>query len=71
MSDIVQKIKDGEPQPHEGYAILQSQPAGWDSKLRLLPTVNKGYSISELNSLYGNRLNRPRYYTSTPSGLPY
>jgi hypothetical protein len=71
MADVTKKIIDGNTQPKEGYAVLQAQPAAPDSYFSLTPPVNKGKTVAEFDSLYTNRFDRPRYYTSTPSGLPY
>lgn len=71
MADVTQKIIAGNIQPKEGYAVLQAQPAAPTSYFSLTPPVNRGKTVSEFETLYSNRLDRPRYYTSTPSGLPY
>jgi hypothetical protein len=55
----------------DGRLILQAQladPLGYKS---LNPPVIKGYTPNEFYSRMDTRLNRPRYYYSTPSGLPY
>lgn len=71
MADVTQKIISGNIQPKEGYAVLQAQPASPTSYFSLTPPVNKGKTVSEFDTLYTDRFDRPRYYTSTPSGLPY
>jgi hypothetical protein len=70
MPDIVQAIK-GTYSLHEGFGAVQAQKADPQNANQIYPAVNAGYTIEEFNTLYGDRLNRPRYYTSTPSGLPY
>lgn len=71
MADVTQKIIAGNIQPKEGYAVLQAQPAAPTSYFSLTPPVNRGKTVDEFETLYSNRFDRPRYYTSTPSGLPY
>lgn len=71
MADVTQKIISGNSQPKEGYAVLQPQLANPDAYLTISPPVNKGYTVAQFDTLMTNRLDRPRYYTSTPSGLPY
>lgn len=71
MADVAQKIISGNPQPHEGYAVLQAQVANPTVYPTLSPPVNKGLTVSELENRFTSRFDRPRYYTSTPSGLPY
>lgn len=70
MSNFVQAIK-GSYSLHEGYGIVYQSKSDLTNYQTISPTVNKGKTITELNALYSNRFDRPRYYTSTPSGLPY
>ena len=70
MSDFVQAIK-GSYSLHEGYGVVYQSKADASNYKSISPTVNKGKTIVEFNALYGARFDRPRYYTSTPSGLPY
>ena len=71
MADVVQKIITGNPQPRDGRAILQA-PLAFSSGYQILnPPVDKGLTVSEMETRFTSRFDRPRYYTSTPSGLPY
>ncbi len=67
---VVQAIK-GAYNQKEGYGVVSLQLADATNYKTISPTVNKGKTIAELNTLYDARFDRPRYYTSTPSGLPY
>lgn len=62
---------NGTTTKREGFGVSNLQMANPNGYGKNSPPTNKGYTISRINSLYENRLNRPRYYTSTPSGLPY
>lgn len=55
----------------EGYGVVSLQLANPTNYQTISPRVNKGKTVAELNTLYDARFDRPRYYTSTPSGLPY
>lgn len=70
MADFVQPIKSSYDKK-EGYGVVSIQIGDPLNYKTISPTVNKGKTITELNALYSNRFDRPRYYTSTPSGLPY
>lgn len=71
MADVTQKIITGNPQPRDGRAILQAPLAFASGYQTLNPPVDKGLTVAAMDNLYTNRFDRPRYYTSTPSGLPY
>lgn len=70
MANFVQAIKNPYNQK-EGYGVVSIQLGDPLNYKTISPTINKGKTVTELNTLYSNRFNRPRYYTSTPSGLPY
>lgn len=70
MANFVQAVK-GSYTLHEGYGVLQAPLSNAVNYQEIAPPVNKGKTITRFNTLYGDRFNRPRYYTSTPSGLPY
>jgi hypothetical protein len=55
----------------EGRAIMQPQLASPRSYAYLNPPVRRGYTPNDFYNHMDTRLNRPRYYYSTPSGLPY
>lgn len=71
MADVAQKIISGNVQPNEGRIVLQAQLAAPTAYQTINAPVNKGLTISQLDARFTNRLDRPRYYYSTPSGLPY
>lgn len=71
MADVTQKIKSGGVQPNEGRIVLQVQLADPTAYQTINPPINRGLSTTEFDALLTNRLDRPRYYTSTPSGLAY
>jgi hypothetical protein len=71
MADVTQKIKTGNTQPQEGRIVLQTQwtnPTGYQT---INPPVNKGLTVAQFETALTSRFDRPRYYYSTPSGLPY
>lgn len=70
MADFIKAIK-GSYSLREGYGVIQPQLANAENYQEISPPVNKGKTIAQFNALYGDRFDRPRYYTSTPSGLPY
>lgn len=55
----------------EGYGVVFLPLANSQNPQIVSPTVNKGTTISQFDTLLDDRFDRPRYYTSTPSGLPY
>lgn len=55
----------------EGYGVVYVPMVSPTNYLSISPPVNKGYDVSYWDAKYANRWTRPRYYTSTPSGLPY
>ena len=71
MADVTIKIIDANLQPKEGYAVMQPQMADVQNYQTLEPPVNKGLTVDQFDALLTDRLDRPRYYTSTPSGLAY
>lgn len=71
MADVTQKIISGKPQPRDGRIVLQSPLAFASGYQTVNPPVDKGLTVSAMENTYTNRFDRPRYYTSTPSGLPY
>ena len=73
MADVAQKIISGNPQPYEGRIVLQAQVANPTVSPTLNPVLNvsKGLTVAQLDTRFTNRFDRPRYYYSTPSGLPY
>ena len=71
MADVTQKIIAGNAQPNEGRVVLQGQNAFFSGYQIINPPVNKGLTVSQFDTRFTSRLDRPRYYTSTPSGLPY
>lgn len=70
MADIAAKIINANPEKN-GYAVMQPLLANVDNYQTLAPPVNKGLTAAEFDTLLTDRLDRPRYYTSTPSGLAY
>jgi len=73
MADFVKLIDSGRPM-RQGFAITHVPQAEASGYIYHEPEPsNTGYysSVADLNTLYGDRFNRPRYYTDTPSGLPY
>ena len=71
MADVTQKIISGNSQPNEGRIVLQPQVADPTSYKTINAPVNKGLTVAQFDSRFTNRFDRPRYYYSTPSGLPY
>ena len=71
MADVTQKIKSGSVQPQEGRIVLQGQWANPTAYQTINPPVNRGLTVAQFDTALDSRLDRPRYYTSTPSGLPY
>lgn len=71
MADVTQKIISGNTQPQEGRIVLQAQWANPTAYQTINPPVNHGLSVSQFETALTSRFDRPRYYTSTPSGLPY
>lgn len=67
VSDIVK----GSYTKHDGRIVLQPQLADQTGYQTLDPPVIKGYSPTDFYNRMNSRLDRPRYYYSTPSGLPY
>jgi len=67
VSDVVA----GSYSTHEGRIVLQPRPADPTGYKTLNPPVMRGYSPNDFYSRMDTRLNRPRYYYSTPSGLQY
>ncbi len=70
MADVTQKIISGNAQPTDGRIVLQSYLAS-PTGIKLNPVITKGLTVAQMENTYTNRFDRPRYYTSTPSGLPY
>ena len=71
MADVAIKVISGNSQPYDGRAVMQpllANPAGFQT---LNPPVIKGTTVANLESKLTSRFDRPRYYYSTPSGLPY
>jgi hypothetical protein len=73
MADVTQKIISGNPQPYEGRIVLQGQVANPTVHPTLDPVLNvyQGLSVSDFETKFTSRFDRPRYYYSTPSGLAY
>lgn len=71
MADVTQKIKTGNAQPQEGRIVLQGQNAFFSGYQTINAPVNKGLTVAQFETALDSRLDRPRYYTSTPSGLQY
>jgi hypothetical protein len=71
MADVTQKIIDGKAQPRDGRIVLQSPLAFASGYQTINPPVDKGLTVAAMETLYTSRFDRPRYYTSTPSGLAY
>lgn len=71
MADVTQKIISGNPQPRDGRIVLQSPLAFASGYQTVNPPVDKGLTVAAMDTRYTNRFDRPRYYTSTPSGLSY
>jgi hypothetical protein len=73
MADVTQKIISANPQPYEGRIVLQAQVANPTVSPTLNPVVNvsKGLTVAQFDTRFTSRFDRPRYYYSTPSGLPY
>ena len=71
MADVTQKIISGNAQPNEGRIVLQSQWANPTAYQTINAPVNKGLTVAQFETALDSRLDRPRYYTSTPSGLQY
>lgn len=71
MADVTRKIKSGNIQPNEGRIVLQPQWANPTAYQTISPPINRGLSITQFDDLLTDRFDRPRYYTSTPSGLAY
>jgi hypothetical protein len=69
-SDVSDPVK-GTYAQRDGRIVLQPQLAAPTSYQTINPPVIKGYTPNEFYSRMDTRLNRPRYYYSTPSGLPY
>lgn len=67
----IAKAFKGSYDKKEGYGVVSLQAGNPQGYQTIAPPVNKGKTVTEFNSLYDNRFDRPRYYTSTPSGLPY
>ena len=68
--DIADVVKGSFVQ-HDGRIVLQPQRAAATSYQTLNPPVLRGGSPNDFYARMDTRLNRPRYYYSTPSGLPY
>jgi hypothetical protein len=71
MADVAQKIISGNAQPNEGRIVLQGQNAFFSGYQTINAPVNKGLTVSQFDTRFTSRFDRPRYYYSTPSGLPY
>jgi hypothetical protein len=69
-SDVSDVVKGSYVQ-RDGRIVLQPQLAAATSYQTINPPVIKGYTPNEFYTRMDTRLNRPRYYYSTPSGLPY
>jgi hypothetical protein len=69
MADVTQKIISGNSQPTDGRIVLQSYLAN-PTGIKLNPVITKGLTVAQMETLYTDRFDHPRYYTSTPSGLP-
>jgi hypothetical protein len=67
VSDVVK----GSYLPHDGRIVLQPQLAAATEYQTINPPVIKGYTPNQFYSRLDSRFDRPRYYMSTPSGLPY
>jgi hypothetical protein len=68
--DVSDAIK-GSYTKKDGRIVLQPQLADPNGFQTLSPPVIKGKTPTEFYTQLDNRFDRPRYYTSTPSGLPY
>lgn len=71
MADVCQKIISGNAQPRDGRIVLQAPLAFASGYQTVNPPIDKGLTVSAMDARYTNRLDRPRYYYSTPSGLSY
>lgn len=73
MADVTQKIISANAQPYEGRIVLQAQVANPTVSPTLSPVLNvsKGLTITQFDTRFTSRFDRPRYYYSTPSGLAY
>jgi hypothetical protein len=68
--DVSDAVK-GTYSQRDGRIVLQPQIAAPTSYQTINPPVIKGSTPNQFYSLMDTRLNRPRYYFSTPSGLAY
>lgn len=66
MPNIAQAIK-GSYSLKEGYGVVYNPQTG-SGYQTIAPPINKGYTVAEFNSLYGDRLREVWYYTTPPSG---
>ena len=71
MADVTQKIISGNTQPNDGRIVTQPMIANPGGFQTLNPPVIKGTTVANFESKLTSRFDRPRYYYSTPSGLPY
>lgn len=55
----------------DGRLVLQAQLTNFANYQTINPPVAKGYTPNEFYTHMTSRLDRPRYYYSTPSGLQY
>jgi hypothetical protein len=69
VSDVV--VSGSSYVKRDGRAIMQAQIANPLGYVSLNPPFIKGYTPTEFYNHMDTRLNRPRYYYSTPSGLAY
>lgn len=70
MADVIKLIDSGRAM-RNGYGVVFLAQANATGYSRCSPTIDSGMSESDLESLLDDRLDRPRYYTSVPSGLAY
>lgn len=68
--DVSDAVK-GSYSQRDGRIVLQPQVAAPTEYKTLNPPVIRGYTPSQFYSKLDSRFDRPRYYYSTPSGLPY
>jgi hypothetical protein len=67
VSDVVK----GSYSQRDGRIVLQPQLAAPTQYQTINPPVIRGYTPNEFYTRLDSRLDRPRYYYSTPSGLQY
>jgi hypothetical protein len=70
-ADVADIISGSSYTAHDGRIVLQPQLADPLGYKTLNPPVIRGYTPNQFYAHMDTRLNRVRYYYSTPSGLPY